>query len=745
MKSKEEATSPARALIVDLHINSLRPEGHFYERAVSLAHFFKENLAVVTSLCCSLELIEQPSSSFESVISQPGYNSFGFPVMAASTKRLVSDFVWIDLAEDYLNCSNLVTGMPAMSGTDWQSSSENDSIVFNLSWRSNLTQYLKVNLRRLYCAAPRETVCIAQLVVKHYRPRLLNPIVSLSSDKIKEFVSIVEALKFKDENESSALHRAASARIAAMALSEAYDSVIFATASPQDAIGALAAQVQGISRLSQDRRRASILSFVFHQPTDFADKATCYNLLRLYHEVNSLCAGITVKFYASCEELKSYVSAPAFCGIGNMFKVLCGPFPQKKLTHRAPPSLQLKEIKKTFKGIALAQKALSSDDSWNSEIHKHSAIRPFEHDESRPHIAVTVRQPKALSLVSELQLLVKKAADNMLISYLGDIRDEKEFHNYLLLSTNLKVKHPNLTVARPSFFSSGGIEKSRYALCKYLSAPASANDIVYDLLEEGDYFWLMQNSSCVYAAYSPRAYAVKQSGIFFECLLNATPTIISVGTSSSHALGMLAYRILIEHIGEYQVNYGHGGSRGQVPCSCAIDTLLEAGASGLAVSILAPDMNNFATLKDVHIFFRVDLMLGSRLSGKRIVAASKYLEFRGSNVACVFSRKEIEWLLCFNESDSLEISIVPVLGASNEYEWRWTLDVMPAGSSNDIDFFACHAIIDLDDECNLICEYLKLFAHVWWSEDRDGKVASEQTAAKIRSAIERDLYSLMEL
>lgn len=734
-----------KVLIVDLHIKALNPEGHFYERAACLAQVIASSTGIRPGLCCALEAEEDRQEIFTKIISTPGFNSFSFPSPARAAKRLICDEPWLTLAEEYLSQSHLpLNTKPYTKRPDGSMENLTPEVMRAFLDREVLS-YFRINARRLYCADPESTVTACKLIASFYNPLGKQAINSTSINKIRSSIDSIITLRLRDSMENHALHRASSERIVQMAIREGFNNIIFNTASPEDALGAI---TQATEQEARETGRGKIrLSFLFHQPTAFDDERTCYSLHRLQNYKPNIGNYISTRFYASCEEFRVHLSSHRFCSIGKKFGIICGPFNEKPPGTKNAHNDSNTKLRKAATGLALATKALTRDASWKS--HTLKSLAKAGNNAIPEYLTTRIRQSNRdmHGIPSQIISMVNSIGALQSLAFLGDIRDEKRFADFLRISRDLSqdAKRKAPVIIRPSFFSSGEISASKKALEEHLRENTPPKDISYDLLSDQDYFWLLHNSSCIYAAYDRGAYGVKQSGIFYESLLSYKPTILNIGTSSSHSLGRLCRKTLFAAHGDRMNRIHFAQQAGPRPVLVSIPETDGTTGLDIIVSITASDGNNAAAGSSIHCYFVVSLICGPPEKIDQCQILSKKLEFRGLSVSCAFSRVEILYLQeRLRGENQLSVKIEHVIGLKPGDTYTTSVDIsLCRASESGANLFAKHAIIDLDEDSTNQIQIISINRDCWWdhAEPTEG---TNKIAERIRKILDKDTLSILE-
>jgi len=733
-------------LIVDLHIKTLQPEGHFYERASCLAKYITEKTGTKPSLCCSLECEENDQETFEKIISTPGFNSFSFPSRAQSAKRILSDEPWLTLTKEYLDQSGLSTDT-RFNGAKYAAYYAAHQVSHRISkvQDNGFLRYFSNNITRLYCANPESTVVTCKTIASMYTPLGAHALDALSPELISSSIGSIQALRFRDERENQALHRAASERITQYAISEGFSKIIFNTASPEDAIGSVTSSTENEALKNLDENLC--LYFLFHQPSIFADTNLCYNLHRLQESTSISFPHLDVALYASCYEFKAHLEREEFSGIGRRFGIICGPFVKKSPEGQEAVATISTSARRSATGHLAARKALSRDRSWKS--HDFFSLKKDYQDRfSEGYLTPPNRQSNFTSAIrSELRLKLENRNDQAFLTFLGDIRDEKRFSDFLRVSKEAsKARNMRISIVRPDFFSNGAISDSKMALDKHLSDGQSLHEVTYGRLDDSDYFWLLHQSNCIYAAYDRGEYSCKQSGIFYEALLHAIPTIINIGTASSHALGRLCHETLILTDFPDKQRIFSASAKGPRTMQCKIPETNNEINFDIILSIERNCNNPLSRSTPIHCFFEASLVWETAINADHRCALTKKIEYRGvANVACIFSRTEIRSIAQHQSKDiNLILELTPTLGLEDRSEYTASVDIIRCGDDkSEAGFFARHVIIDLDEDHARQSLMIEANRDCWW---RSNELHDRYTeiAERIIGILEREMKSVAE-
>lgn len=538
----------SKFLIVDLHIRTLNPEGHFFDRARSLAALYNNQTKRAATLMCSLLNFEKNIyKDFENIVSTSGFDSFQNPVISPIDSSTPHFQLIAQVLKEYW--SSLVT--PKITSVDegFENFTVNKIVNEKIFENINFANYIIGNIDRLYCTRPKEVYVIAGAMLETICPRKFSDLISFTNIKeLTDAISIIKIIYVRDHQEKSALQRIAAWRIAENGIKSGFTNIVFLTASKDDLIGILSG-ICAIKKSEENDEHACKISLIFHQPNEWKDQEATYLITGLYRSLKESNSLHTVNLYASCFEFKEYLSRAEFLRIGEDFKIATGPFLEGELLNNGSLS---KFDKYRIKGSLKLKKKYSNFDSgkidWALNQWRNNSC--LTSDDKYYALSVEAKYNKNLQTGFNLASQIESRPNQPIFVFLGDIRDEKNFQTFSVIATSDQFISANAVAVFPTFFSKGNIVESEEALERLLAYERKfpKNYLSYHKsLTDFEYKYLIKHAWLIFGAYDRNEYANKQSGIFFECLLKGASTLITLGTSASHSLGYLANAIIEDH------------------------------------------------------------------------------------------------------------------------------------------------------------------------------------------------------
>jgi hypothetical protein len=496
--------------VAEFHVRSSNTSGHYLERVLSLAEIISRTGAMTCFMSSGdRSLLEQNYSDvmFDEVIFEPAFNSFG------QVELNCLDFTaatLLKLFQEAVCRSNLV--MSPLSA--------NQSIIcfeaLSLIENTNFFNLFSQKLYEFYAAAPEATIelCRHYLKITNFSLSDLN-ITHPGADQT--FMTDLLTIWVRIQREESALVNICFERILNK-YSSKYSVIIFPTASINQLLN-------GIRHVSSDLGYSgATLVYILHQPKDFTQER-CYEISRELSNIKNNKINKLIIFVSS-EEFKSKLSSHKYSHIGEHLKVAIGPFFQR------PPS-----TKKTIKfnlnpnRIVPYYLELNKPSDWTLSALKSNDIyaQQFYQD---------LRIFRSSLLFSNRLRFFAKSGYSI-FTFLGDIRDEKNFSLYVHMCMNAWNLGKRIIAVHPTYFSDGVVSDSKKAFDKFVrSSFYLSHSLPYTtVLDENDYISALELSDVIFNAYDQNEYAVKQSGIFYETLLLGRRSCILPGTAMAIFMG----------------------------------------------------------------------------------------------------------------------------------------------------------------------------------------------------------------
>lgn len=483
--------------IAEFNIIDNKTGGHYLERAVSLSQFYKDLGYSTTLLCGANRNItkNEDLSSFDCYEFMPSFTTFMHcNVESASLhdKTLLRIFDEVKYQYDLIGINSSAFG-------------ENKKIL-ELIGDKSLYECLCENLYEFYTVLPLETLLIVYSILRFLGFKVRPPKVHAEPDFRK-----MELLWFRVRRESNAFYSGFFENVIDR-LINANENVIFTTANIDDAICAA-------KKMSNADDFTGVLSFILHQPSEVStDKS--YKLKSIYQSI-PLCKKKNIKYFAASNEFKHLMTSNDYNLIGDFFDVSIGPF-RNLMSDRYPKNTNI-----NLKSKILHQLQNSKIPKWLIQEHK-----PRDSFEKTLTSNFTLLSEDRLFKLFFTRLV---SQGKTIISFLGDIRDEKAFDNFVklvIMSWDMGIE---LYAVYPSFFSNGVIENSKkYFEILSMDSRSKKYGLVYNKhLPIEIYSRVLTDSSIIFNSYAEDEYLFKQSGVFYESLLYAKTVLVSIRNSSS--------------------------------------------------------------------------------------------------------------------------------------------------------------------------------------------------------------------
>lgn len=500
------AKSNSTIALCEFHIKDAKTTGHYLERAYSLAKVISDEgykTCLVSAGAHSLAGKKSPDVFFDEHVFEPGFSSFGQPEISCMSS---TDSATIKLFNEAICRYSLKYSFNSMHIDDGVL-----NIFTSLLNDNNFIEVFSVNTVQFYCASPEATILFCNLYL-----RLTNFVhaENLHSDtKINSDILLINELKniwLRVKREANAYVSYAAERLL-QKYSGRFSRFIFLTASVDQLIA-------GIRHVSKENYDGPSLSFIHHQPQDFTPEC-CYNLTS---ELNRIPVKNRHKIiiYLSCEEFKTKLSSHTYSFFGEHANFAIGPFFQRsKYDHKYDGI--------TPRGDTIARHYLKAREckEWIFNATKIQNFREIQFD------TTDVSSTNRRSFYKSLSRFVQ---DNLFtFTFLGDIRDEKNFSFYVEICIEAWNSNINIIAVHPCFFSDGLIIKSEKAFKLLTEHPSyQFMSLPYENhLSEKDYIAALSLSTMIFNAYDTTEYKYKQSGVFYEALLFGKRVCITPGTA----------------------------------------------------------------------------------------------------------------------------------------------------------------------------------------------------------------------
>jgi hypothetical protein len=497
--------------IIDNNISNASVGGHYLERAITLSDVLRDKNCHISLLSPSNRTIQRDEvarQKFNSFIFEPGFNTFHQKMMECIT---VYDRTLLDMAKEYYFNYGIQL---------WGGVSNKNSIILNRFTQEFLVNFNE-NIDSYYCAAPQVTISyvIELLKIAGF---------SVISEERSYDLEALNKIWFRVRKEQNAFVNIHNQRILEKYCKE-NDSLIFSTSNTFDLIA-------GLNYLHYAERPGR-LNYILHQPTEFNENNS-YALKMLISRLDSRKRKL-LNFTVASNEFKNMLSCKEYNNIGADVGVTIGPF---SATNDVLLLSNKLDIYPHVQSGFYLKKNKSKEWLIKSDNLKNKVALKFRIDFEKTNY---------LKLFSKNLDSIFNGND-ISLSFLGDIRDEKLFSYYSQIVTNLWNRGIRVWAIHPTFFSSGLIKESEVSLNILLKHPYHAKyGLSYNNSLPRDIFHkILAKSSIIFNCYDRVEYACKQSGIFFETMLNGRRSLINPGTSAASAWSSFIFESCEKYFGE---------------------------------------------------------------------------------------------------------------------------------------------------------------------------------------------------